>query len=198
MPSSEEINAMKKIFTRTPEVTVSSWRMTGKNFKQVDTNISMELNKLQNKSAWDNKKENPIPEEFNIKDKGGMKIIFTPPAGWNKVLNTAGNNDLCFESPDLKALIKVTSISEENNSLQDLAGIWPKNNGYTMTSKNWGKIDNYDYIKSTAKNRYNRILESYMIAKNGHIIIFSGETSGDMYRHLTKTLDNLFMNINIQ
>ncbi|MCL1865211.1 MAG: hypothetical protein FWF73_05305 [Spirochaetes bacterium] len=198
VPSNEEITAMKAIFVRSPEIIVSSWRMNGKNFKQIDTNVTTELKKMQNKNAWDNKKENITQEEFTVEDKEKIKVTFTPPAGWNKVSNNDNHNDLCFESPDMKALIKITSISEENNKLQDIAGVWPKNKGFTMTEKNWGKKDNCDYIKSTAKNRYNRIMESYMIAKNGHIIIFSGETSGDMYKHLTKTLDNLFMNINIR
>jgi hypothetical protein len=172
--------------------------MNGKNFKQIDTNVSAELKKMQNKNAWNNKTENPSPEEFTIEDKGEIKVTFTLPIGWNRVSNNDNNKDLCFESPDMKALIKITSISEEDKKLQDLASAWPKNNGFTMTEKNWGKKDNCDYIKSTAKNRYNRIMESYMIAKNGHIIIFSGETSGDMYKYLAKTLDNLFTNINIQ
>jgi|GEM_PF-740780 len=201
IPSNEEINSMKSRFMQSPEIIVSSWRMNGKNFKQIDTNISTELRKVQNKNAWNNKTESIIQEEFTIEDKEGIKITFAPPSGWNKISgkdSNDSNKDLCFESPDMKALIKITSISEEDNKLQDLAGIWPKNKGFTMTEKNWGKKDNCEYIKSTAKNRYNRIMESYMIAKNGHIIIFSGETSTDLYKHLAKTLDTLFMNINIQ
>ena len=195
--SNEEINAMKTIFSRSPEIIVSSWRMNGRNFQQIDKNISAELRKIQNRNAWNNKIEQTGTEVFTIENKERIKITFTPPAGWNKV---AGNNnkDLSFKSPDMKALIKITSISEEDNKLQDLASLWPKNNGYTMTSKNWGKKDDCEYIKSTAKNRYNRIMESYMIVKNGHIIILSGETGADMYKHLSRILNDIFVNINIQ
>ena len=202
VPSNEEIAAIKSKFSSFPEIIVSSWRMNGKNFKKIDTNVSVELKKMQNKNAWNNKTESTGPEEFTInnkdnEDKGKIKVTFIPPSGWNKVSGN-DNKDLCFESPDMKALIKITSINDKDKQLQDLASSWPKNNGFTMTGKNWGKKNDCEYIKSTAKNRYNRIMESYMIAKNGHIIILSGETSGDMYKYLTKTLDSLFTNINIQ
>ncbi len=67
-----------------------------------------------------------------------------------------------------------------------------------MIEKNWGRKDSFDFIKSTAKNAYDGIMESYMIAKDGHVIILSGKTTGDMYRQMNRTLADVFRNMEIR
>jgi hypothetical protein len=66
-----------------------------------------------------------------------------------------------------------------------------------MTEKNWGKKNDSDYIKTVAKNRYDGIMESYIMAKNGYVIILSGKTTGDMYRQMNRTLAEIFRNMEI-
>jgi len=198
-PTNEEIVSMKKNFSKSPEIIVSSWRMNGKNFRQIDINVVAELKKLINKNAWNNNKTDTASEIFDI-DETGIKISFTPPSGWKKI--SASGNDhiqkISFQSPDLKGVIEMTSICEEEHNLQTLVASWPEKSGFSMIEKNWGKKNNSDYIKSTAKNRYDGIMESYMIAKKGHVIILSGKTTGDMYRQLNKTLADIFNNLEIK
>jgi len=197
-PTNEEIIIIKQNFTKFPEVVVSSWKMNGKNFRQIDINVTAELKKLQNKNAWNNK-VNDTPKEVMSIDETEINVSFNPPAGWKKIPDLENDHfkKIIFESPDMKGTIEITSICDDENNLQVLAGQWPERWGFSMTEKNWGKKNNSDYIKSTAKNRYDRIMESYMIAKDGHVIILSGKTTGDMYRQLNRTLADIFRNLEI-
>jgi len=197
-PSTEEINSMKRTFIKSPEITVSSWRMNGKNFRQVDTNVAAELKKLVIKNAWNNNRKDSSPEVLKIYDTGD-NISFTPPSGWKKIPES-GNSiipKISFESPDMKGRIEVTSICESECNLQNLAGAWPEKSGFSMIEKIWGKKDNSDYIKSTAKNSYDGVMESYMMAKKGYVIILSGRTTGDRYRNLSRTLNEIFTKLEI-
>ncbi len=198
-PTGEEISLIKKEFSNSPEIIVSSWKMNGKNFRQIDLNVAAELKKLNNKNAWNNAGSSAATEILTI-DKTGINVAFTPPAGWKKIPDKKGDNinRISFESPDMKGLIEVTSVREEVNNLQYLAGLWPKKSGFSMIEKNWGKKNNCDYIKSTSKNTYDGIMESYMIPKNGYVIILSGKTTGDMYRQLNRTLSDIFRNLEIK
>lgn len=198
-PSNEEINSIKRTFRDSPEVTVSSWRMNGKNFRQIDTNVAAELKKLLNKNAWNNKNNDSPLEVLKIYDTGD-NISFTPPSGWKKIPEKGISSipKISFESPDMKGRIEVTSICESESNLQNLAGAWPEKSGFFMIEKIWGKKDNSDYIKSTAKNSYDGIMESYMVAKNGYVVILSGRTTGDMYRQLSRTLGEVFTKLEIK
>ncbi|HNX24139.1 MAG TPA: hypothetical protein PKG60_08815 [Spirochaetota bacterium] len=197
-PANEEIIIMKQNFTRTPEVIVSAWKMNGKNFRQIDINITAELKKMQNKNAW-NSKVNETPKEVLTVDETGINVSFNPPPGWKKIPDPENDHfrKIIFESPDMKGTIELTSICEDEKNLQVLVSLWPEKWGFSMTEKTWGKIKNSDYIKSTAKNRYDGVMESYMVAKNGHVIILSGKTTGDMYRQLNRTLADIFNNMEI-
>ena len=198
-PTDDEISLMKASFSKTPEVTVSSWKMNAKNFRQIDLNIAAELKKLMNKNAWNSKPKNLPPEVLTI-DNADIKVSFTPPAGWKKISdrNKKHNPAITYESPDLKGTIEVTSVCEEEYNLQALAGQWPERSGFSMIEKNWGKKENSDYLKCTAKNRYDGVMESYMMAKNGYIIILTGKTTGDMYRQMNRTLEEMFRNLEIK
>jgi len=198
-PSNEEIISFKKTFVESPEVTVSSWRMNGKNFRQVDTNVAAELKKLLNKNAWNNIRNDNQAEVLKIYDTGD-DVAFIPPSGWKKIPYDADGSirRIVFESPDMKGTIELTSICESESNLQNLAGAWPAKSGFSMVEKNWGKKNNSDYIKSIAKNSYDGVMESYMVAKNGYVIILSGRTTGDMYRQLSRTLDRIFTKLEIR
>lgn len=198
-PSNEEIISMKRIFVESPEVTVSSWRMNGKNFRQIDVNVAAELKKLLNKNAWNSNP--PVTQAEVLKIYGtDADISFTPPHGWKKI---SGQQDkktdkISFESPDMKGVIEVTSICESGSNLQNLAGDWPRRSGFSMVEKNWGRKNNSDYIRSTAKNTYDGIMESYILAKKGYVVILSGKTTGDRYRQLSRTLGEMFTKLEIK
>ena len=198
-PTAEEIASMKLTFSRSPEVIISSWKMNGKNYRQIDVNITAELKKLLNKNAWNNSGREIQRESLSI-DEAELTVTFTPPSGWkkNSTSDTGHSGKVSFESPDMKGVIEIMSIRENEQNLQMLAGSWPERNGFSMTEKNWGKKDNCDYIKSTAKNRYDGIMESYMISKNGHVIILSGKTTGDKYRQLNRTLAEIFSKLQVK
>jgi len=198
-PTPEEIASMKLTFSRSPEIVISSWKMNGKNFRQIDINITAELKKLVNKNAWNSNGEKTGEETLAI-DETELTVSFTPPAGWGRKTNDDSGHTgrVTFESPDMKGVIEITSIREDEVNLQMLAGSWPEKSGFSMTEKNWGKKDNSDYIKTTAKNRYDGIMESYMISKNGHVIILSGRTTGDKYRQLNRTLAEMFNRLQVK
>ncbi len=198
-PSNEEINSMKRTFRDSPEITVSSWRMNGKNFRQIDINVAAELKKLINKSAWNGNAVESRTEDLKIYDTGD-KVTFTPPSGWRKLQEKGISSvpRISFESPDMKGIIEVTSICEIEKNLPNLAGAWPQRSGFSMTEKIWGKKENSDYIKCTAKNGYDWVMESYMVAKNGYVIILSGKTTGDMYRQMSRTLGDIFTKLEIK
>lgn len=197
-PSNEEIISMKQNFTRSPEVTVSSWKINGKNFRQIDINVTAELKKLQNKNSW-NSDVKKAPKEILVIDESGINVSFNPPYGWNKIPDIEDDHyrKIIFQSPDMKGTIEVTSICDDENNLQVLVSAWPAKWGFSMIEKNWGKKNSFDFIKSTAKNSYDVVMESYMIAKNGHVIILSGKTTGDMYRQMNRTLADVFNNMEI-
>ncbi len=197
-PANEEIVSMKRIFSESPAEIVSSWKINGKNFRQIDANVVSELKKLAAKNAWNNIRSNAPTEVFKI-DETEIKISFTPPSGWKKIPDSgSGHIDkIQFQSPDMKGVIEVTSLREDEHNIQQLAGLWPEKTGFTLTEKDWGKKNNSDYLKSISKNRYDVIMESYMTAKKGYVIILSGRTTGEMYRQLNKTLAEVFRNMEI-
>jgi hypothetical protein len=197
-PTGEEIISMKKIFSEYSEVIVSSWRMNGKNYRQIDINAAAELKKLMNKNAWNNNVNKTLSESLPV-EEGGINVLFSPPAGWKKIPGNENDHahKITFESADMKGIIEITSICEEERNIQALAGLWPEKSGFSMTEKNWGKKNDSDYIRTTAKNRYDGIMESYIMAKNGYIIILSGKTTGDMYRQMNRTLAEIFRNMEI-
>jgi len=197
-PTSEEIIFMKKIFMAYPEITVSSWRMNGKNFRQIDINVTAELKKLFIKNAWNNNRKNNSQEIFNIAE-AGINVSFNPPSGWIKIPDQGSGHILkvSFESPDRTGVIEVTAIPEEKYTLQILAGLWPEKQGFAMIEKNWGKKDNSDFMQTVAKNSYDGVMESYMLIKKGHVIILSGKSTGNMYRKLNRALSEIFKNLEI-
>lgn len=198
-PTPQEIASIKLAFTRSPEVNVSSWRMNGKNFRQIDINVTAEIQKLINGSAWNGDLNSASSETVSVKGTG-YSITFTPPQGWKKV-SAQGNGDddrVSYESPDKTGIIELTTIHEEEHNIQSLASAWPERSGFSMVEKNWGKKNESDYVKSVSKNSFNRVMESYMIASNGRVIILSGKTSRDMYRKLNKTLGEVFSNLEIK
>jgi hypothetical protein len=196
-PTTEEITLMKQNFSRSPEIIVSSWKMNGKNFRQIDVNITAELKKLINKNAWNSDGGNLPPLILSVNETA-INIVFNPPSGWSKITDTEKNRKISFTSPDMKGLIEITSISKEGQTLQDLVSSWPEKSGFSMIEKNWGKKDNADYIRITSKNSYDGIMESYMIAKNGHVIILSGKTTGEMHRYLNIILSRMFRNLEVK
>ncbi|PKL15710.1 MAG: hypothetical protein CVV49_20030 [Spirochaetae bacterium HGW-Spirochaetae-5] len=196
-PTAEEIALMKQRFSRSPEVIVSSWKMNGKNFRQIDVNVTAELKKLMNKNAWNSDGRNLPPLILSV-NEAALNIVFNPPSGWSKITDTENNRKISFTSPDMKGLIEITSISKEGQTLQDLVSSWPEKSGFSMIEKNWGKKDNSDYIRITSKNSYDGIMESYMIAKNGHVIILSGKTTGEMHRYMNIILSRMFRNLEVK
>lgn len=197
-PSNEEIISMKQNFTRSPEVVVSSWKINGKNFRQIDNNVTAELKKMQNKNSW-NSDVKKAPKEIMVIDESDINVSFNPPYGWKKIPDIEDDHyrKIIFQSPDMKGTIEVTSICDDENNLQVLVSAWPAKWGFSMIEKNWGKKDSSDFIKSTAKNAYDGIMESYMIAKDGHVIILSGKSTGDTHRQMNRMLADVFNNMEI-
>jgi len=197
-PDNDEIVSMRNTFRKSPEIVVSSWKMNGKNFREVDLNIAAELKKNLNKNAWNNNRNDSVTEIFKINEPG-INVSFNPPAGWKKIPENGNEHiqKIIFESPDKKGNIEITSICEEGKNLQALAGLWPEKSGYSMIEKNWGKKNDSDYIKITSRNRYDGIMESYLLSSKGYVIILSGKTSGVMYRYLNKTLSDTFKNLEV-
>ncbi len=196
-PTAQEVASIKLAFTRSPEVTVSSWRMNGKNFRQVDINVTAEIEKLMNSNAWNGNLSGAAAESVNIKG-AGIGISFTPPKGWSRVPSQGDDHDrISYESPDKTGVIELSTIREEEQNIQSLASLWPEKQGYAMIEKSWGRKNNSDFIKCTSKNSFNRVMESYMIASKGRIIILSGKTSRELYRKLNRTLGEVFDNLEI-
>ena len=196
IPTDEEIRSIKQIFTETPEVTVSSWRMNGRNFRKIDENIIAELKKMHDKNAWAGSPDKLITENLVITN-AGLSISFSPPRGWKKIPSAENkeNQKIKFTSPDLRGLIEITALAGGDTNIQTLAGTWPEKSGFSMIKKVPGKKSGMDYMQSTAKNRYDQVMESYIIENNGHVIILSGRTTGDLYRQLNRTLSELFKNM---
>ncbi len=90
-PTSEEIIAMKQNFSKAPEVIVSSWKINGRNFRQIDVNVTAELRKLQNKSAW-NGEVKETPKEILVIDQSDFNVSFNPPYGWKKIPYTENDH----------------------------------------------------------------------------------------------------------
>ncbi len=196
-PTVEEITLMKQIFSRSPEIIVSSWKMNGKNFRQIDVNVTAELKKLMNKNAW-NRRGESLPLLILSVNETEIDVLFSPPSGWKKNTDNGNNRKISFTSPDMKGFIEVTSINKDKQNLQDFVSAWPERHGFSIIEKNWGKKDNSDYIRVTSKNSYDGIMESYMISKNDHVIILSGKTTGEMHRYLNIILAEIFRNLEIK
>lgn len=198
-PTNEEVISMKRVFSSYPEVDVSSWKMNGKNFRQIDQNVTVELKKLFNKNAWNNDRNNTQRQVLKIAE-AGIKVSFNPPSGWKKLQGKESDHlfMISFQSPDMKGVIELASVAADGgDTLQTMAGIWPEKQGFSMVEKNWGKKDNSDFIKSTAKNRYDGVMESYFLVKNGYVIILSGKSTGDMYRQLNRALADIFNKLEV-
>jgi hypothetical protein len=196
-PTAEEITSMKQIFSRSPEIIISSWKMNGKNFRQIDVNVTAELKKLINKNAWNGGVKNIPPVTLSV-NESKINVIFSPPSGWRKIADNDNSSMISFTSPDMKGVIELTSISKDKQNLQDIVSSWPEKYGFSMIEKNWGKKDNSDYIRITSKNSYDGIMESYLISKNGHVIILSGKSTGDMHRYLNIILAEMFRNLEVE
>jgi hypothetical protein len=196
-PTAEEISLIKQIFSRSPEIIISSWRMNGKNFREIDANVTAELKKLINKNAWNSRGKSLPPLIFSL-NESEMDVVFSPPSGWKKTTDKGSTGKISFTSPDMRGVIEVTSIKKNEQNLQDLVSSWPERWGFSMIQKNWGKKDNSDYIKVTSKNSYDGIMESYLIAKNGCVIILSGKTTGEMQRYLNIILAEMFKDLEIK
>jgi len=196
----EEIQAVKEKFSGTPEVRISSWKMNGKNYRFIDANASASLKKLINRKAWhQDLKAGADGEMEKFSPDGNFNFSISLPEGWKRTGNTgnSGNISLSLQSPDLLGNILLQTEKQETGTLREFSDHWLKGKGFTPVAKEWGKINDIDYLVTVSKNSFGRITESYMVKKEGYIILISGSSEKKRYSSMSRNLKGIFSSLEI-
>lgn len=196
VPSQKEISEMKKSLTSSPEIRVSSWTMTGKNFRQVDLNCTGMLKKMQNRKAstpGSNDRENkPV-----VLSGGGINLSFDAPGGWS-VTNIAceSGSAVKIENPDKRVRIEVYTIDGDVKYLQEFSRSWLEERGYTPVEKSWGKVKGEDCLRTISRDNFKNVCETRMFLKNGSVVIVCGVSEKNMARNMNGFIEKLFAGMN--
>lgn len=197
----DEIKTIKDNFGIMREETVASWRMNGKNYRLIDTNSTESLKKLINKKAWNPNTKNELK---TLKEKfapaGKINFAVSLPDGWSRTTETDDSEaalSLSFRSPDLLGKILLRAVRFDNDNIQIFSDEWSRTNGFTPVAKEWGKLSGNDYLMTVSKNRYDTVMESYIIRKDGYVIQISGVADRKKYGVMNKSLKDIFSSLEI-
>ncbi len=199
--TSEDIKAIKDKFSRYPETTVASWKMNGKNYRLADTNSTENLKKMISRKAWHQDTANEagtLKEKFSPDSKITFSIFL--PDGWKRTLkedDRAASLSLILQSPDLLGKIFLRAVKFDNDSIQVYSDELNKAENFTPVAKEWGKLGGKEYLLSVSRNRYNSIMESYIIKKDGYIIQLSGITDKKKHPVMNKNLKSIFSSLEL-
>jgi len=193
--TAEDIAKIKDAFKNFPEISIASWRMNGKNYKLIDANATESLKKNINRRSWTTTKENSSKEKYYV-DKD-FSFYVTLPAGWQRVEEEIQNTpfSLTIESPYKDSKIIVQAIQYKDGNIKAIADEWSKSKGFDPVAKEWGKQKDFDYLVSISKNRYNGVMESYIIKKDNYALLISGITERGKYSLMNRCLKDIFTSI---
>lgn len=199
--TSEDIKLIKDKFSIAPETPVASWKMNGKNYRLVDTNSTENLQKMISRKAWHPDK---TADSAALKEKfspGGMiNFSISLPEGWKRVAredDTGAVLSLSLQSPDLLGKIILRAVKYDTDNLQAYSDELNKAENFTPVAKEWGKLAGRDYLVTVSKNRYNNIMESYVIRKDGYMIQLSGIADKKKHPLMNKNLKSIFSTLDI-
>ncbi len=199
--TTEDIKAIKEKLVSGPEVTISSWKMNGKNYRLVDTNSTEGLKKLINRKAW-----HPVADtgQKQAKEKfspdGKIEFAISLPDGWNRSAASEDSSaalSLSLKSPDLQGKIILRTVKSDNDNIQLFSDEWNRTNGFTQVAKEWGKQNGSDFLMTVSKNKYNAVMESYIIRKDGYVIQVTGITDKKMQATMNRNLKDIFSSLEI-
>ena len=196
VPAENEIRRMRGIFSARPELKVASWTMTGRNFREIDTNCTETLKRMTDKNAWTPAENTGIKPERATVSYAGIDVSFDTPASWKAVnLDCESGSGIKLESPDRAGWIEVYAIPVQTANLQEYSSSWSGERGFSMVEKSWGRINNEDYFRTVCKGRSNRVSETRMVTRNGVVIIVAGYSAKEKARYLNGVIEKLFSGI---
>mgnify|MGYP000873119234 FL=1 len=85
----------------------------------------------------------------------------------------------------------------DTDNLQAYSDELNKAENFTPVAKEWGKLAGRDYLVTVSKNRYNNIMESYVIRKDGYMIQLSGIADKKKHPLMNKNLKSIFSTLEI-
>ncbi len=199
--TAEEIAKIKTNFNTNPGVKILTWEMNGKNFRLIDTNTAASLKKLINRKAWTPASALEMEaskETFSLDDK--ITFTISVPSGWNRTEkqdDRKASISVAFKSPDLLGSILLRAIKFDNENIQIFSDEWNRACGFTPVSKEWGKKNGIEYLLSVSKNSHDRVMESYIIKKEGYVIHISGISDKNKYSSMNRNLKDIFSSLEI-
>jgi len=199
--TAEDIKVIKEKFSHTPEIAVASWKMNGKNYRLVDLNCTGNLQKMINRKAWHSGTANETGE---LKEKfspdGRINFSLSLPDGWKRTVrddDRGASLSIIFQSPDLLGKIILRAVKYDTESIQSYSDELNKSTNFIPVAKEWGKLNGTDYLMTVSKNRYNSIMESYIIRKEGYVIQITGIADKKKHAVMNKSLKHVFSTLEI-
>lgn len=199
--TAEEIKQIKERFSSSPETAVASWKMNGKNYRLVDTNSAESLRKMINKKAWHPQaggRQKAEKEQFS--PDGKLNFSISLPDGWNRTVrndDSAAAISLSLQSPDRLGRIVLRAVKFENNNVQIYYDELNRREGFTPVAKEWGKLGSTDYLMTVSKNRYDTVMESYLVKKGDYVIQVSGIADKKKHPVMNKSLKGIFSSLEL-
>jgi len=190
--SDAEINKIKEELKSEPGIVVSSWKMNSSNYRQIDQNIAESLKKIIAKKTWDPSSEINSSQAEKFTAGENLEFYLQLPTGWQRANNTLKENlSLEIISPDRDAKI-IIHAQKTQESVEEISKQWTSSMGFEPLSKEWKKEKEKDFLISASKATNGKIMGSYLIEKNGYVIIISGIASTKRYSGLNKYLKEIF------
>ncbi len=201
IPEDGQIRETRKNLTSRTSVKVASWTMNENNFREVDLKAAANLGKLLNISAWNiSPADERIPSVLTADGKA-LRISMTIPGGWTispKEEKLSGYSiNKSYLSPDRNGEIKITAVKDSDSGLRAFSEEWFRRTGFTMIKKNWGTLRNTEFLWTLASGSMERVMESYMIRKNGYVIILSGRCIKNKYDFMRRQMAEVFTSMQI-
>ncbi|HPS56691.1 MAG TPA: hypothetical protein PK514_01170 [Spirochaetota bacterium] len=196
VPTENEIRRMRGVFAGNPELKVASWTMTGRNFREIDTNCTESLRKMTERTAWTPAENTGNKTARETVAYAGLEVSFEAPAGWKKInLECESGSGMKLESPDRTGWIEVYAVPVQMVNLQEFSSAWSDERGFSMVEKRWGRINNEDYFRTLCKGKNNRVSDTRMVARKGVVIIVTGYSVKEKARYLNGVIEKLFNGI---
>lgn len=199
--TAEDIKQVKDRFSDTPETAVASWKMNGRNYRLVDANSTENLKRMINRKAWhpetggDSK---ALKERFSA--DGKLSFSISLPGGWKRAVrddDSEASISLSLQSPDLLGKIILRAVKFDSENIQVFSDELNRSGGFTPVAREWGKLGGTDYLMAVSKNRYDAVMESYIVRKGGFVIQVSGIADKKKHGVMSKSLKDIFSSLEI-
>ena len=195
IPSEKEIEEMRRSFSLSPEIQVSSWKMNGSNFRHVDLYCTAALKKIAKRRSWSPGENTESDQTVSISCPG-IDVKFEAPPDWTvSTISCDNGSGVKLENSSRDCIIEIYALSEEIKILPEFSGEWTGRRHFTMVQKGWGKINEEDYFRTVCRDNSSRFGETRMFTRNGSVVIVHGVSPRSKARFINGVIEILFATI---